>query len=364
MNILKNKAILAVIMIVLSILLIAISQSVNIPTSCSSAQKATPIVREGFYFDTYVSITVYDKQYEDIVSQCLDICSRYEKIFSRTSSDSELYQLNEALHNNYTLSYPISDTLYECIEDTLFYSRDFGIKYSILAGGLSNLWNHKEGKLPDDSTIAEYVDLLHLYTPRLMDKSFQLLSIDDATNDNLSDANTTIPIVDLGASAKGFIADKLYDHMISKGVTNGIIDLGGNIMVIGDKYDNSGYNIGIKKPFSSSNEIAAICHISNLALVTSGVYERYFTIDDKIYHHIIDCETGYPADNDILSVTIICPSATMADCYSTGCLLLGLNDALDLINSKNNIECVIIDKNYKVHISDGLEYKEDYICLK
>ena len=140
--------------------------------------------------------------------------------------------------------------------------------------------------------------------------------------------------------------------------------MGGNIIVIGNKPDNTLYKIGIKKPFSHTNEVSAICKVADTAIVTSGIYQRYFKKDDHIYHHIIDCTTGYPSNNDILSVTIITKNALQADCYSTGCLLLGKDYALAFINSIKEVECVIIDNNNNIHLSDGLTYENNFIVMK
>ena len=160
--------------------------------------------------------------------------------------------------------------------------------------------------------------------------------------------------LDLGFIAKGYITSKLKDYLTESGVKSCVIDLGGNLYMIGTKPDGSEYNVGIKKPFTTSNETIDTISISDRAVVTSGIYERYFEADGQIYHHILDLNTGYSVDNNVYSVTIICEDATKADALSTICLIYGIDDGLELINSMDETEAIYVDDNYNLHYSDGL----------
>ncbi len=361
----KSKIITILAMIFLSVAVIIIAGNITIPDSCSSPS-ATTISKDGFYFDTYISITLYNisDDSENILNECMNMCSQYENIFSRTKETAELYLLNNHNSTETGTSYNISSDLYECIQRTLDYSATFGESYSILAGGLCDLWDYEKCIIPSADDIEKQLDMINNCHISLKDDdlSISILATDEQTDTDKS--STTAPTIDLGASAKGYIGDKLCKYLKEQGVTDALIDLGGNIVVIGDKPDASMYKVGIKKPFSDTNEVDAICKIADTSLVTSGVYERYFEKDGHIYHHIIDCSTGYPTDNDILSVTIITENALQADCYSTGCLLLGKDEALSLINSIEEVECVVIDTDYNIHLSDGLTYENDFIVMK
>lgn len=372
----KNKSILNYHTVTAIILMSAISVILII---CFKDKRYSdsPVSREGFYFDTAISITIYDTQenyggdvnsYNDItrlLDECMDICEKYQYIFSRTDEKSELYKLNHAedyLIGNEVL---ISDKLSELIRETLKYSEVFGDRFSIFSGNLCDLWNYDKKTVPESEQILSALESIKNHEYTLSENRISVVCKNPTTPET-SDKKNYAPEINLGASAKGYIADRLGEFLKSKGIKEAIINLGGNVLVIGNKYDNSMYTIGIRKPFSDTSDIAVKCKVADKSVVTSGIYERYFEHNEKIYHHIIDCTTGYPADNGILSVTVICDNSLVADCYTTGCLLYSTDDILKFINedTQHNTECIIIDKDYNIVLSDGLTYDGEYIVLK
>ena len=160
--------------------------------------------------------------------------------------------------------------------------------------------------------------------------------------------------IDLGGIAKGYIADRMKELLISRGVQNAIINLGGNVLVLGNKPDGSAYHIGIQKPFAEEGTPLAELPLSDASLVSSGIYERYFEKDGKLYHHILNPATGYPVLNNLLGVTIRSPLSVDGDALSTICFALGLNDGLALIESIPDTEAVFITDDYELHPSSGL----------
>lgn len=120
-----------------------------------------------------------------------------------------------------------------------------------------------------------------------------------------------------------------------------MINLGGNVLTLGDKPDGSNYNIGIQKPFSDDGTAIASVEVSDETVVSSGVYERYFYVGDNFYHHILNPKTGYPYDNNLLGVTIICPKSVDGDGLSTTCFALGLEDGMKLIESLDDTEAIL-----------------------
>lgn len=356
MNRLKEKIIIALIMVLFSILLIILFKD-------DTEYSNKPFSKDGFFFDTYISISIYDSKennpdgtlnaddYDKILDECLALCGKYQMIFSRTDENSELYILNHS--ETYLAGEPVamSDKLSELITLTDKYSQNFQDKFSIFTGDLCDLWDYEKKIIPDKASITSAVDKINTVSCNL-------------ENNTITMSEKNAPSITLGASAKGYIADKLAEHLKSCGIKEAIIDLGGNVVVIGNKYDDSLYSIGIKKPFAENSEVMAICKVADKSVVTSGIYERYFEQDGRIYHHIIDKTTGYPADNGILSVTIISDNSTLADCYSTGCLLFSADYALNVVNRTDNTECIIIDKDYNIILSEGLKYDGDYIVMK
>lgn len=340
----KDKIIAIILMLCLSVIIIIYFRN----SDGENAFSNKAIMIDGFYFDTYVKIIIYDcaensnatKDFDTILDEAINICAKYEKICSPTNPQSELYLLNsnpDFLNGNTVkLSTSLEDIIYKTEEITL----PFQYKFSIYSGDLCALWDFSKKIVPSKELIENAL--------REFNNPF--------TNSRIT----------LGASAKGYIADKIAEHLKKLGIYEALIDLGGNILVIGDKYNDSLYGIGIKKPFDdNSNPICAV-KIKDKSVVTSGIYERYFEENGKIYHHIIDTSTGYPVENDILSVTIIADNSLVADCYSTGFLLIGKENALEIANSKSyeDVECIIIDKDYNIHLSNGLKSNGEFITLR
>ncbi len=162
-------------------------------------------------------------------------------------------------------------------------------------------------------------------------------------------------LIDLGAIAKGYAADEVARVLLEKRVKGAVIDLGGNVKVIGKKPDGSKWRIGIQNPFDDRGAHIGIATLEGGAtVVTSGVYERYFIGDDgEHYHHIFDTKTGYPVRNGLVSVTIITSSSIDADGLSTTLFSLGLKEGMALAESLEHVEAVFIDEERRVYMSSG-----------
>lgn len=151
--------------------------------------------------------------------------------------------------------------------------------------------------------------------------------------------------------------DKMKELLVSKGVKSATINLGGNVLCIGKKTDNTPFRIGIQKPFADRSETIAILDIEDKSVVSSGIYERYFEKDGTFYHHILNPDTGYPYDNHLVSVTIISDQSMDGDGLSTSCFALGLEKGMELINSLPDVHAVFITDDYQLHYSD--HFQED-----
>jgi thiamine biosynthesis lipoprotein len=164
--------------------------------------------------------------------------------------------------------------------------------------------------------------------------------------------------LDLGATTKGFAADEAAKLIRAAGVNSAVIDLGGNVLVIGLRPDGNPWRIGLQNPFSGKDrrgDYMGIASLSSKTMVTSGVYERYF-IDratGKRYHHILDTKTGYPVDNGLMSVTIVTPKSFDADGFTTAIFALGREKGMALAKA-NGVDVIVIDSSKKVYLSPGV----------
>ncbi|MCQ2017040.1 FAD:protein FMN transferase [Clostridium butyricum] len=159
--------------------------------------------------------------------------------------------------------------------------------------------------------------------------------------------------IDLGGIAKGYIADKIIELYKENGIKSGIINLGGNVKVLGKKSDDLMWNIGIIKPEKHANENIAVVSVEDMSVVTSGAYERAFLYNGKMYHHIINPITGYPAETDLKSITVICKDSVHADALSTPLFIMGKYKAYEFMKSKQ-ISGIMVTDDDKIIITKDL----------
>lgn len=303
-----------------------------------------PITRTAFALDTIISITIYDSKDETVLNGAIDLVEHYELVYSKTLVDSELFKLNNRTLTSIGVgpyTYQISDELSELLEYGLEYSSLSNGAFDITIEPLSSLWDFKakEAKVPDSNLISEAVKKTGYKNVKL--------------DGNIIDLGNEDTRIELGAIAKGYIADRVKDYLLEEGVKSAIIDLGGNILCLGEKDGTEPFKVGIQKPFAGRNELIATMDIKDMSVVTSGIYERYFIKDDKTFHHILDPTTGYSYDNNLLSITVIAEKSSDADGLSTTCFALGLEEGMKLINTLENTYAIFIDKDYEFHYSEA-----------
>ena len=302
--------------------------------SCSGTNTNVQNSATQIYFDTAVTLTADCS--DEVLSAAFSLCEKYEKTLSRTREDSEVSLINSGSKT------AGRDTL-EVIGKGLYYSSLTGGKFDITVADLTSLWDFKYEIVPSRDEIAE----------ALKNIDYQSVELSGDTID------TNGKKIDLGGIAKGYVSDKLLEYFKSEDVKQGIINLGGNVTVFGDRF----YKVGIKKPFSDGDVFATLS-LKNKSVSTSGTYERCFEKDGVTYHHILDTETGYPAETDLLSASVIGDTSADCDALSTVCILYGLEKANALINETHGFEAVFIDKDYRLSFTDGLEIKDGIIALK
>lgn len=315
-------------------------------TGCG--RTTTPITKSGFYFDTVIQITLYDNRKEALIDDCFSMAAGYENLLSRTVKDSEISRINEA--DGFPVA--VSDDTLDILEIGLSYCQLSDGAFDITLGALSDLWDVKNnpGVLPS----RKELDLALAHT------GYEKVSI-QGSEIFLKDSEVQL---DLGAIAKGWCADRMKEYLNANGVTEGIINLGGNVLTLGPKADSTSYKIGLQKPFAMDGELLIAVEISDGTVVTSGIYQRYFELDGTIYHHILNPATGEPYQNELLSVTILCPRSVDGDGLSTTCLGLGVEEGLALIESLPDTEAIFITTDYEIITSSGIGTAVPYKILQ
>ncbi len=293
---------------------------------CSCSDKTSRVTRQSFALDTVINITTDEKD-QGKISEAFTLCNEYEKVFSRTDPESKLYLLNNG-----------QGELTEDIENVLSFSLEMSHltdgAFDVTVTPLVDLWNVKERKTPPS---AEEIELAR--------------SNVGYENISLSPFSLNGRAIDMGAVAKGYIADKIAESFRNSGVENVIIDLGGNVVLIGE------YSVGIRSPFNP-DEVFATITVKDKSAVTSGAYQRYFEYEGEKYHHIIDPRTGYPSEGGIASVTVISPSSMQADALSTSIFVMG-KDAISLCDNFADTDALIIMENGDIITTENFEEKYD-----
>lgn len=307
------------------------------PEPARSPGGSQRVSKTALLLDTSVTITLYGESDGALIDRCFDLCREYEKVFSRTDGDSELCALNQRG------SLEVSPALLGLVEQALYYCRLSGGAFDITLGAVSEMYafSSDSPRVPSRSELDEA--LRHV--------GYQGIEIDGSTV-TLSDPQA---VIDLGAIAKGYIADRLAEFLLENGQESAVINLGGNVVCVGGKPDGSDFVVGLQYPFEDVTKTIAQIRVSGCSVVTSGVYERSFERDGVFYHHILDPETGLPYDNGLLAVSIVSPRSVDGDALSTVCFALGLEKGLELIDSMEDVCAVFVTDDFELHYSQGFE---------
>ncbi len=288
-------------------------------------------------FDTVIRVQILDPAEPEVIDGVKKLCKYYDTLFSKTSEESDIYRINTAAGAPVEVS---QDTL-TLLKKGIYYGDLSNGLFDITVGSVSNIWDFKAETpaVPAPETAASAVS--HIGYKNIIIEENTVRLLDPYT------------LIDVGAIAKGYIADRIRDYLKENDVKHAVIDLGGNILVLGTKTDGSKYNIGIQKPFDETGNPITSVKIENQSVVTTGIYQRYFEIDGKIYHHVLNPHTGFPCENNLYSVTIITDSSLTADALSTVCYLLGYEKGMKLVNQLDNVDAIFITNDEVLHYSDN-----------
>ena len=291
-----------------------------------------------------IHLTIFHEDAQNLLLQSEQLLHLYKNRFSANDADSELMEINLQAGKKAVQVHP---ELFELIELGKKHSIAANSHLNIAIGPLVQTWRigFSDAKLPSEEEIQ------------------RLLKITDPEEIVLNDSNREVYLskegmrIDLGALAKGYIADKLKEFLVEQGVQSGIIDLGGNILTIGENPTfQRPWRIGIQNPVLDRGEHVAVIEVSDASVVTSGIYERQLVVDGKTYHHIFDRTTGYPMETELASITIVAEKSVDCEIWTTR--LFGQNpyDIIEEIEQQPGLEAFVITKNQKMMYTSGIQF--------
>lgn len=319
---------------------------------CSCSQKKTengaPVI-----MGSVVTVQTYcdnTKTAEKLEEKIVDEIRRVDLVISKNNPDSELYKINQRSGKDNAVSSELFDYIWDATDIYSFSNN----RVSITSGALTELWGfdtdefmllpEKELKLPEKSEIEKAIPLCR--------------DIDLMITAN--DTNTTIrtkegQLFNLGSVGKGIACDKAIEKISkSEDCKGAVISVGGSVAVYGTHNGKDIWTVGIRDPYGIGSDLFAKLSIKNAFISTSGNYEKKFEINGTTYHHILDLETGYPVENDLVAVTVVAKSGLESDAFSTMCYVLGEEESREYLKMYE-AEAVFIYSDKTVSVTDGLK---------
>lgn len=268
-----------------------------------------------------------------------------EKLISTTSTTSEVYKLN----NSHGAPTPVSPLLLNLIEYTLKGVEYTDGSFTPLLYPVTKSWGFTTDsyRVPQDAEIAEKLALCD-------SSKVQIISSEDGGKITLEEGMA----FDFGAVGKGLAGDLAIEVLKNNGIKSALLDLGGNVQLLGKKTEGSNWKVALKNPLGG--DIPLFLEVSDCALITSGGYERYFTADDgKKYIHIFDGKTGRPVENNVLSSTIVTKKGIDGDFLSTITFILGKEKSIELWKTYKacDFDFIMIFDDNSICYTEGLKDK-------
>lgn len=324
---------------------------VFLAVGCGNPKKAEIFRKTAFIMGTVVNVTVVDHDEIEAslkMEEVFNEMRRIEKLMAMHAEGSDVYKVNAAAGEK---AVGISPETLTVIREAQHVAPLTSGKFDITIGALTALWdlenNGKKMFIPPPEEVRAAKEGMGL----------DEVAVDEAAGSVFLKRKGMA--LDLGGIAKGYAVDRAVELLRQAGISGGIVDAGGDLRLFGRKPDGTIWRTGIQHP-RDPNGILAVLELTDIAIITSGDYERYFVKDGIRYHHILDPATGYPA-GDCQSVTIITHDTAYADALGTGVFILGPEKGMELINSREELEGIIVTSGGEVLVSKGLKGKVEIL---
>lgn len=294
--------------------------------------------------DTVIRLQIYGTNAQTALDNCLHTLSELEARFADVGVESEVARLNQA--NGAETE--VSPLLFEMLQCAKSISVELPDTLDLTIVPLTALWGFSGNAsmhLPQETQIMELLPTVGM--------NFLELCVERQTVTLHSGATIT-----LGAIAKGLIGRELAAQLEQDpGVTHAYLSLGGNVQLVKNKTDAMPWKIGLANPYAHSELLGVFTLDSPCAVVTSGTYQRNFTENGTVYHHILYPKTGYPVENGMRSVTVLCQDGMRADALSTALFVAGMEQAIAYYRMHSGFEFVCVTEAQEIFVSEGIAEK-------
>lgn len=299
--------------------------------SYSTVMMGSPILLKLFIDDASIAKAAFQR------------IKQLENLLTVNQPHSQLMQVNQAAGKHPVSVHPL---VFELVSAAKAVSLLPDSLFNLAIGPLVKRWRigFRGDCVPPEAELSVLRQLIHPEDVQL-----------DPTTYSIYLAQSGMEL-DLGAIAKGFIADQVKTRLEELGVDQGLINLGGNVLTLGQHADMKHWHIGLQKPFAAHDEYLGVIEVAGKSVVTSGIYERYFEFEGQRYHHILDGNTGYPLNNELQSVTVISDRSIDGDIFTTLLYGFGIKKSLSYLEQHPEIEAIFVTKNHQVILSSARQF--------
>ncbi len=313
-----------------------------------SVNAASPKHKTVYALGTVSDIVVYDDEDGKTSDKLEQLLYGYDEMFSWRNNSSEISRINA---NSGTFVEVSKDT-YKVLEIAKTIGKQSGGALDVTVGILTSKWNISENPhVPSEDEIKNSLPQINYKTIELKEESGSYYA-----------KVAKGQMLDVGAIAKGYVADML-EQTVRENKKNALLNLGGNIVAVGDKPNGESFKVGIRDPRKTEQNYFCTVKVSDMSVVVSGAYERNFTENGVTYHHILDPKTGYPAESGIISSAVAAKSSAVADGFSTALFVLEKDRALEIAEKTEGIEAMLITSDGKIYTTSEFDkqMKTDYL---
>ncbi|SFE23961.1 FAD:protein FMN transferase [Peptostreptococcus sp. D1] len=332
----KNNRIIKLAVLVSLVFVAALYFTIN--------KKIDELSKTYYYLGTVSEVKVFNAKKSNAEAALKDADTILKDIHNKMSAQQSNTEINKINEKAGISPVTVSNETFNVIEASIKYANLTGGVFDPTIGAISSLWQigTNNARVPSSDEITRNLQLIN-YKNIELDKSKKTVF--------LNEKNMRL---DLGAIAKGYVADLICENLTSNNIESAIINLGGNVFVLGDK-SGQPYKIGIQAPYEEASTSIGYIKAENTSVVTSGIYERFVKAGDKLYHHMLNPKTGYPFENNLNSVTIISKKSIDGDALSTSTFGMGLEKGLEFINSKKDVGAIFLTKDKKIYLSNSMK---------
>lgn len=302
-----------------------------------------------FAMDTFMTFTACGRDSEEAVEEAVREVRRLDALLSTGNTSGEVSRINASGSGT------LSEDSRILLERALELHEETGGLFDPTIYPLMELWGFpaQEYHVPTEAELDAVLPLVDASAVQC-----------DGTQVTLAEGQK----IDFGGIAKGYTSARIMEIFRSHGIRSGFVSLGGNVQTIGKKQDGTKWQIGIQDPDSAQGEVLAVVEAEDQAVITSGGYERYFEEDGNTYIHIIDPRTGYPADGDLKSVTVVSKDGTLADALSTSLYIMGYEDAVEYWRAhRTEFDMVLVTDQGELGVTEGISggfrSEREYVIL-